>query len=202
MRVLLASFLVLAGCTHAHANHPDTVTSVSEFDRVMVAGPFDVTIEVAPEAKIVFEGGDDAVEHVLLSVKNGALWIHDTGSRSSMVHVRVTTPNLRSASLAGSGDVRISGVETDAFALSVAGSGDIVASGNANTLTVKIAGSGSVDASALKTQSTDVHIAGSGDARVQATKTVKGGVTGSGDVEVSGGAKCSVRVSGSGDVSC
>jgi hypothetical protein len=92
-------------------------------------------------------------------------------------------------------------VQVGSFALSIAGSGDVVVSGTADEARFGIAGSGDIDARNLGAKKVGVSISGSGDAHVNATETLDAKVAGSGDVTYSGHPHdVSRRVSGSGSV--
>ncbi|UXH78981.1 head GIN domain-containing protein [Roseateles amylovorans] len=104
------------------------------------------------------------------------------------------------ASIAGSGDIRINGLDAERVGLRVSGSGDIVASGKANSLSVSVAGSGDVRARGLVVDEAKVSIAGSGDVSVQAAKRLNVSIAGSGDVGYMGNPEISMSNAGSGRV--
>ena len=150
-------------------------------------------------------------------------WFGGWSSSKGKAHFTVTVPQLRGATIAGSGDIRVDRVQGPSFEGTVAGSGGIsLAQIEVQTLKLAIAGSGGVKAGAGRAQSAEYDIAGSGDLdlgarRCPATegidrrvrrraRTVDGtadvSIMGSGDVEIGGGAKCNVSKMGSGDVRC
>jgi hypothetical protein len=86
--------------------------------------------------------------------------------------------------------------------LSIAGSGEIMAAGQAQRASYEIAGSGDMDASRLNAVEAEAEIAGSGDIKAHATGTARASIAGSGDIAISGGARCSSSKNGSGSIRC
>jgi hypothetical protein len=104
-------------------------------------------------------------------------------------------------SISGSSDAALKQLDTERLSISIAGSGDVKASGRAARLEVSIAGSGDVRARELLAADVSVSIAGSGDASVTAQRTLSVAIAGSGDVEYGGGATLAKRsIAGSGSV--
>lgn len=95
-------------------------------------------------------------------------------------------PSLKSAELAGSGDMKVDSMTTASTKLSIAGAGNIgVASVETASLNTSIAGSGNV-IMAGSAESAKISIAGSGDinAKDLNADSAKISVVGSGDVEL------------------
>ena len=205
---------------------------VGNFEEIEVAGPYNVTVRTGTGPTVSARGAEKLLEHMIVEVKDGKLRIHprrEKGWFRTDVHFRgtvdlaVTVPQLREATIAGSGDIKIDQVRGDRFdgavagsgglevgtlevqtlKLAIAGSGDVrAASGRAQNASFDIAGSGDIDAKGIQSQTADVSIAGSGSVAAHATGTADVSIMGSGDVEVTGGAKCTVSKAGSGDVRC
>ena len=202
---------------------------IGAFDRIEVAGPYDVKVatggspgasatggeKLLDETEVVVEGN---VLKIRAKKKNGIRW--NWGKRGK-AEFTVTTAMLRGAGIAGSGGIAVDKVDGDfkgdvagsgnlqlasvnggAVSLEIAGSGKISAAGKARSTSIEIAGSGDVDASALAASTADVSIAGSGNVRANASDTADVSIAGSGNVNISGGAKCSVDKAGSGNVTC
>lgn len=205
---------------------------VGNFEEIQVAGPYTVTVRTGAGPTVTARGSQKMIEHMVVEVKDGKLLIHPERQKGwfrtnwsfrGKVDLAVTVPQLRSADIAGSGDIRIDRVKGDRFdgavagsgglevgtlevqtlKLAIAGSGDVkAASGKAQTASYDIAGSGDIDARGVQSQTADVSIAGSGSVAAHASATADVSIMGSGDVEVTGGAKCNVSKAGSGDVRC
>ncbi len=208
----------------------DRTYQVTAFDRVSVAGPYEVTVTTGGHPGVVAHGGEAVLAETEIVVENGKLTIGPKNKKDrrwnwgkdGKVRVDVTTTALRGAAIAGSGTMRIDRVAGGDFEGAVAGSGDlgigqmdagkvgvaiagsgnVRAAGKARALDVNIAGSGDVDFSGLEAVAADVSIAGSGNVRARATGSAAVSIMGSGDVEITGGAKCAVSKQGSGNVRC
>lgn len=206
---------------------------VRDFDGVALMGPDNVKIVQGKEFAVTGTGPADILADINVRVENGTLKIgHDKdgdwGFRWSGKHddkaaqFTVTMPELRKATLAGSGDMVADTTATDNFSGSIAGSGNLtiakVAANDADfnvagsgNLDVKgasakakysVAGSGDVDASGLQAGDVDVSIAGSGNVRAHASGKASVSIVGSGDVEIAGSKDCTVSKIGSGNVNC
>lgn len=206
----------------------DRSFQVAAFDRIEVAGPYDVKIATGGATSVQAKGGSALLDETEVVVKDGKLIIapkKHQGIRWSWHNGKavftVSTAALKAAGIAGSGNIEIDKVAGDfdgdvagsgdlkvgafsggAVSLSIAGSGGIRAAGTADSIDLSIAGSGDIDAEKLTAKTADVSIAGSGGVRANASDTAKVSIMGSGDVDIGGGAKCSVSKAGSGDVNC
>jgi hypothetical protein len=202
---------------------------VGQFNKIDLAGAYDVTVHTGPAPSVHARGGQNVLDRLVVEVDGDELKIHPKqhfgfhwGS-SGHVQLTITVPQLQAATLAGSGGINIDRVQGDNFEgtvagsgglsvgslavqslkLSIAGSGDAKAgAGTAQTASYDIAGSGGVDAGGVQTQQLKVSIAGSGSVKAHSSGTADVSIMGSGDVDVAGGAKCSVTKAGSGSVRC
>ena len=230
----VAAATMVAGCGSAHSDDGGPTVQrnyeVGNFDRIELAGAYDVTVKTGSAPSVHASGNEKAMERLVVEVKNGILTIYPKkrngfswSSGGGHVELQVTVPSLRGAELAGSGDLRIDSVAGDQFAGGIAGSGnltvdrlqvaelkiDIAGSGSAKasdgrvkTAEYDIAGSGGIDAAGVAAETASVSIAGSGDVMANASNSANVSIMGSGNVEVKGGAKCTVSKAGSGDVRC
>ena len=238
MRHLFAIALVgaaTASCGTARSEEPGPMVSrnfqVGNFTEVEVAGPLDVDIKTGGNPGVSARGNENLIEKLEVEVKGDTLVIRPKkegrwfGSRTirGKGALTITVPMIRSATLAGAGDMTINAVRGDDFEGQIAGSGDLrvdsievsrlklgiagsggvtARGGKAQRAEYNIAGSGDVDAAGLAIEDLEISIAGAGGIRANATRTADVSIMGSGDVEVTGGAKCSVSKAGSGDVRC
>lgn len=232
----LAAVTLLAGACHFGAEAEDRdagpeVTrnyQVGAFDRLSVAGPYEVHVVTGGQVGVTAKGGENLLAETDVIVEDGTLkiqpkkhhgirWNWHNGKAvftvnaaalhgaaiagSGGVHVDKVAGDFE-GEVAGSGDLRVAQIAGGKIKLDVAGSGDVEAAGKADSIDISIAGSGDIDAGKLASRMADVSIAGSGNVRAHATETASVSIMGSGDVEISGGAKCKVNKAGSGDVRC
>jgi hypothetical protein len=168
------------------------------------------------------------IEHLVVEVRNGKLLVHSERQRGffhfgswhgrGTVAVTVTVPQLRGATIAGSGDIRLA-LEAQRISLAVDGSGDtelsvtadtvtadnhgsgeIAISGETRELDVNLSGSGDFNGFELEAQNARVGVNGSGDANVYVTGELTGSTNGSGDITYDGNPQnVSISENGSGD---
>ena len=203
---------------------------VGGFERIEVAGPYEVEVRTGSAPSVHASGPQKEVERLVVEVRGDRLLIHSRKQRGMFswggshdgVRIAVTVPQLRGATIAGSGDIKVdraagpsfkgeiagsgslqlAAVEAESVELAIAGSGDIRAAGKARSVRYEIAGSGDIEAAGLVAETAKVSIAGSGNVTAHATANADVETVGSGDVAVTGGAKCNVSKHGSGDVRC
>lgn len=231
--IIAAAAAGSAGCGHAQADAGPTISrsyAVGQFDRIEVAGPYDVTVATgqAPSARAT--GSEKVIERLVVEVEDGALKIHprktngfrmgwsNDGSAKIAVTAqmldgaaiagsggiaidRIAGPSFQ-ASVAGSGDLKVAEVDVQSLKMAIGGSGAIEAAGRTREANYSIGGSGDIRAGKLASETAKVSIAGSGNVAGQATGTAKVSIAGSGNVKLTGGARCEISKAGSGNVSC
>lgn len=235
--ITVAAVALAASACHMGANAEDrdpgsNVTrnyQLGAFDRIEVAGPYEVKVTTGGAPGASATGGDKLLDETEVVVegnvlkikpkrKNGVRW--GWGKRGK-AEFTVTTAMLHGAGIAGSGgiavdkvdgdfkgevagsgDLRLAAVNGGAVELDIAGSGKITAAGKAQSTKIGIAGSGDVQAGGLAARTAEVSIAGSGNVQANASDSAKVDIAGSGNVSVTGGAKCEVSKAGSGNVTC
>jgi len=231
-----AAALAASACHFgANAEERDPGSSVSRtyqvgaFDKIEVAGPYDVNVATGGAPSANATGGDKLLDETEVVVEDGTLKIRakkNNGMRwnwgkKGKAQFTVTTAMLHNAGIAGSGritvdkidgdfkgdvagsgDLRLAAVNGGTVELSIAGSGKITAAGKSAATKIDIAGSGDVDTGGLAAKTAEVSIAGSGNVQAQASDSANVEIAGSGNVKVTGGAKCSVSKAGVGNVTC
>lgn len=235
----LVSMIALAACsaTNAQENEESGGPAVQRtyaltgFDAVGSGGSQDVIVTVGGQHSVRAEGDADVLDRLDIKVEDGTLkighkkgsdWSFGWGKDRPRTRIFVTMPAIRSAAVAGSGDMKIDRVQGDSFKASVAGSGDIEiaqmqvgeakfsiagsgdikAAGTAERSSASIAGSGDIDIGGVQVRTASASIAGSGDIRIHASETADISIVGSGNVDVAGSARCTVSKRGSGEVRC
>ncbi len=232
----VAAAALLAGACHvgADAEERDAGPEVSRtyqvgaFDKIAVAGPYEVTVVTGGQPGVSAKGGQNLLEETEVVVEDGTLkikpkkrkgirfnWrngkavftvnaaaIHGAAiAGSGGIHVDKVAGDF-DGDVAGSGDLRIGAVAGGKVKLAIAGSGDVEVSGKADSVELSIAGSGDIRTAGLATRTADISIAGSGNVEANASESADVSIMGSGDVRVQGGAKCTVSKAGSGNVVC
>jgi hypothetical protein len=195
--------------------------ALTTFDRIEIAGAFDVDVRVGGSPRAVVTGDDNLVPLVETEVRGRTLHVRSTRNLrpSAGLRVEVTAPALDALAVSGSAAVSASGVRSPAFRASVAGSGELVADGafgeltcsvsgsgelvlrgSAETVDASVSGSGEVDLLSTPARSVVVTVSGSGNAGVHATERLEARISGSGDVRYRGTPAVESTVSGSGSI--
>lgn len=184
--------------------------SIGEYDAVALAGWFDVELVNGKEGQLTLKGEENLLEYIKTEVKDGKLVIKKekgvnlkSSNWNSGIVITVPVEEIESVSLSGSGDiVSKTTLKSDNFKTSVAGSGDVSLSIEANALKAALSGSGDIDL-AGKAKTFEVSVAGSGDVKAFDLEAdyVNARVSGSADIKVTANEEIKARVSGSGDIS-
>lgn len=180
--------------------------AVSGFDKVVLSGIGELSIEQAGAESLTIEAEDNILPLLESTVSGGTLMLGVKDNTSIQttkpIQYRLTVKNLRALTVSGAGRASMPMLSTDTLALRVSGSGGVNLSGlTATSLTVGISGSGGVtlDGQVL---SQDVTLTGSGTyaARDLASGAATVTVSGSGNATVSVQSTLDARISGSGSV--
>lgn len=220
MRKLIMLALVFAIIPSANAQwkkvkgNGNVVTierSTDDYDKIAVAGWFDVELVSGTEGQLTIRGEENLLEYIktevkddklVIKVKNGinlrpSSWGNDGG-----IKVTVPVEEVESVSLSGSGDIVSSTVlKANNFSTRVSGSGDISLEVEAQTVEATLSGSGDINLSG-NTGDFEVRVSGSGDVKAYelSANNVEASISGSADVKVTANEKLVARVSGSGDI--
>jgi len=201
--------------------------TTSEYESVSVAGSFHVTLVKGNEGKISIKAEENIIAHIIVETKNGDLQIRtEKGynlqpSKGKKIEITVPVEEVEKVNLAGSGDiVGDFTLKASNFKTSVAGSGDIKLTIDAQTITANVAGSGDIElkgktdnfngsvsgsgdikAFDLLAQKSKVAVSGSGNIRTSCSEFIEAYVAGSGDIEYKGKpTKIDTKVAGSGKI--
>ena len=180
--------------------------TVSDYDKIGVAGSFDVKLLKGEEGEITIKADKNLMEYIITEVKNGNLKIKTKKGYSirSNKTIIITVPfeTINAVSLAGSGDIysedvidssnlklSLAGsgnlnlnVSTKNLTSKIAGSGNMTLNGDSNEFTCSIAGSGNINGYDLKATVVTVKIAGSGNVKVHAINAIFAKAAGSGNI--------------------
>lgn len=185
---------------------PATETrDVAAFDGVELAGGNNVVIDVGGTQSVVVRADDNLLDHVTTKVQAGTLVIGNTpGSLTTKapMSVVVTVPTLNKVTLAGGGNIVVTGVRTERLTVSLTGSGNLTGRGTAGSLSVTLSGSGNAWFTSLVADNVDAVLSGSGNIFVNASKSLDASVPGSGTVVYTGHPQDVTKsVTGSGTIS-
>lgn len=209
-------------CLKGEGDVETRALDVARLEGVRVGGNSRVFIRKGAPQRVEVKGQPNVLNELATEVRNG-VWeiVFNRCLRDhEPVQVYITTPELKSASVGGSGYVELEDVfESDEFDASVSGSGDIklrlatnrlnsrisgsgtiTAAGVAARHDVSISGSGSNNSFDLTSREADVDISGSGKAEVNVEEWLDVDISGSGRVYHQGSPSVNADVSGSGKV--
>lgn len=199
------------------------------FTGVALKSSDDVDVRTGPNFSVQAEGDPSVLDQLDIRLDGKTLNVGRTSrvvvgvswEKGSPAKIHIVMPQLREATVAGSGTMRVDRAEgkfdgvvagsgdldiakvaADAASLSIAGSGNITLAGRADKLDVSVAGSGDVRGQRFTADSADISIAGSGSVRTNVPGKASVSILGSGDVELRGGAKCEISKVGSGEAKC
>lgn len=201
--------------------------SVTGFDRIAIAGAFEVELRQGSSEGVELSGDDNLLALVETRLEGSGSRTLKIGPKpdvdlapSRPIRVRIDLKQLTaidmggsstlaasglrvgklSVAMGGSGSMKLAALDAERLALSLGGSGRAQADGHAKSVSLNIGGSGQVACAALAVDEVSVNIAGSGSAEVQANQRLSISIAGSGRVRHTGTAVPTVSIVGSGDV--
>ncbi len=230
MRIMPVTMLLLVvgACNGGAGAAPAPVersVALRDFTAVELTGPDRVDIRRGANFAVRLSGDPKVIERIELRRDGDTLRIGRKPGNSwewsrKGVTVHVTMPDLKRATLTGSGDLAVdraydlvalltgSGDLTigqlrgHAADLTLTGSGTIAAAGAVDRLALSVGGSGNIDAAQVKATEARVRVTGSGDVSADVTGPAQVSLTGSGSATLGKGARCTVRKTGSGEARC
>ena len=199
------SSVMAGGAVAPSGNTVSEEMSLSNFDKIVVNGSFEVTYETGNAAGAVVTGSDNLVPLVNVEVNGNTLSIgfkRGTSVSRNDVEVHVVAPSVTgyelngsgdlsvntvegkfvTTKLAGSGDVYCDGVDAASVVARLLGSGDINLGGKSASATFEVSTSGCIDAEELVADGVFATVSGSGDINCHALKTLEATINGSGEI--------------------
>jgi len=195
---------------------------VDRFDSIKLEGQGNVIINKGEVQSLVIRADDNIIPHIETIVRNKKLIIsHDKKNlRPTTLKLVITTNALKSASIAGSGEIKgnshfvsenfyaeISGsgridldLESTRLESVISGSGSIYLSGLTDHHRTMITGSGKISAFDMHAKSASVSITGSGNCLLTASDQLSARISGSGDTLYRGYPRIDKTITGSGNV--
>lgn len=205
--------------------------SVTDFDRIQIDGPYQVTLTTGRASMAKASGSREAIDRLSVEVQGKTLRVRPNPSawggypgrpQAGGVTIVLSTQNVRAIivngagiltadkikamrldiALVGSGRVTVSGVEADSLNATLLGAGTIVLGGAAKTFRAEIRGSGSLAAEALTANDAKIVSDTAGTIALGKVRSADVVANASGDVEIAGSPACTVKQIGSGTVRC
>ncbi len=102
------------------------------------------------------------------------------------VHYTITMKTIESASVSGSGNMNIIGLDSDLVKFDLPGTGSITAKGNVKTLNVSLPGAGDIDCDGLKADNVVADLNGFGNITVRAGHNLNAEINGVGSINYYG----------------
>jgi putative autotransporter adhesin-like protein len=221
---------ILALLAAAPAVAAERRLAVTDFDRVQVEGPYQVTLLTGLSSGARVEGSAEALDRISVGVQGNTLrvrpnrsaWGGYPGDTAGPVKVALTTRDLRTATVVGSGsldidrarglrvDLSVSGsgrlavanVDADNLVVGLLGSGRITLAGHAKQLKATIRGSGDLAGAGLRADDAVILADTAGAVTVAVARTASVTALGPGDVDILGDATCTIDARGAGRILC
>ena len=223
MTRFLALLLLALATPAAAAPRNFTVTS---FDRIRMEAPFDVTLVTNKPPSARAEGPVALLDSIDLRVEGRTLILRQRSGSSGAgnggpMKISLSTPDLRTATLLGSGrlvidrmramtvtlglagpgQLRISDIRADRVDLLAAGSGTIDLAGTVKKASLGVGGAIVLDAAALNADELVIQAAGSTEVRASARRTADIVAGGGATVALQSLVTCTRKVTGAASVS-
>lgn len=221
---LVAAALLAAPAAAAERSYP-----VTDFDRIQVEGPFEVTLATGRSSHVHATGSADALDRVSIEVEGRLLRIRanvsawGTASQSpDPIRIEASTQDLAKATVLGSGSLAIDkarglrvdlalggngrmsvgAVDVDNLIVDLLGSGRITLAGHAKQMHASVKGSGELIATGLAADDLQLGADTAGTVALGSARSAKIVATGPGDVTIGGTPACTVDNKGAGRVRC
>lgn len=230
IRHLLVSLALLVPAVPVAA--AERVESITSFDRIRADGAYQVEVVTGRGASARLSGSREALDRVTVSVQGTSLSIRTnrtgwTGGwpgedKTGPVTIRLTTGELRAASISGSGSIaidrvrgpriqlgvegsgqlKVARVEADRIDMTLLGSGAIAIAGTAKAANAIVRGSASIDGAMFVANDLSVNSESAGRVELGARTSATVRSAGAGEVRIAGAPACTVTATGSGQVYC
>lgn len=217
-------------CLAAPAFAGERRYTVTDFDRIVVEGPYEVVLKTgkAPSARAT--GSEEALDRVSIEVQgrtlkvraNRSAWGGYPGEQKGSAAIELSTHGLRGATvtgsggldidkakamrfdlaLAGSGRISLGAVDADNLVVSLVGAGSVKLAGKVKSLRLSVQGSGGLDGSGLVAEDARIIAETSGTIELNVKRIANISAAGSGDTMIVGTPACTVTALGSGRVLC
>jgi hypothetical protein len=197
--------LVLLGC--GGGDRITQTREVAPFDRLDIEDGVDVKVVPGDAREVRVYAGEDVIDRVHTESSDGVLHV-DIRDRGIVIgddplgdaRVEVSASALRSVSIGGTSDVKLTDVDVEELELDVEGAGDIDASGTVDRLSATIEGAGNANLSHLAVRTAVVVVEGAGDADLNVSDSLDVTIEGAADVTYRGDPQIRSDIEGAGDL--
>jgi hypothetical protein len=150
--------------------------------RLAMEIPVELTFTRGDKAGMEVTGPKRLVDN--LTWENGHLGLKNGSGSASGIRVRITAPEINGLDLEAPGNVTLTDLDQDKFALRSEGAIDLDATGKVRQLSITSLGAGSIDVGQVQAEDAIVRIDGVGDVTVGASNLVDVQINGAGNVTV------------------
>jgi len=231
--LLVLVLLGLAGCsiatsvTRGSGNVITESRSVSNFQKVDLAGIGELNITIGDTESLTIEADDNLMPLIKTSVENGTLSIGLDTARGTIglnptkpIRYTLQAKTLDSLVVSGAGNVNLPSVTSDTFEIrttgagnitipqlmattltvAITGAGNMTLGGEVQTQDIRLSGLGNYSAGDLKSTNATVTISGAGNATVWASDSLDARLSGAGSVSYYGSPQVTQSISGVGAI--
>lgn len=224
------ALLALAAAVAAPAAAAERRFTVTDFDRIVVEGPYSVRLETGRPPSAAATGSAQALDAISIEVhgrtlrirRNRSAWSAAPAAARGPVTIALSAHDIRAASVGGAGQLelgRVGGlrldlslqgngrlaaahVAADTLVVAAIGAGRIELGGSAGELRASIHGWTELDGSALIAQGVTLITDTAGRVALTAARQASVTASGIGEVEIGGTPACTVRGASAGQVRC
>lgn len=204
--------------------------SVTDFDRIVVEGPYVVRLVSGRPTAASASGPQDAIDRTSIDVsgqtlrirRNSSYWGGTPGAQQGVLTVTLSTRTLRSVRLIGparfevdgvrgqrielvvegGGRLRATNIAADTLELGLRGGGRLELAGRAGVLRADLQGTGDVDGAGLTADNATIMTTTMGNVSLSARTSATVTANGIGEVVIAGRPACTVRGQGAAQVRC
>ena len=186
-----------------------TITrTTSEYDKIIIAGSFDLKLVSGTEGTITLEGDENLLEYIKTDVRNGSLNIAFDKTTNiqynykSSIEISIPIEQIDELVFSGSGNVNATEIiVSDNFKSTITGSGNVSFVTSAKILKITKAGSGNLT---IKGKATQLEVSASGSGNINlfdlTTQNAVASQTGSGNINLNCIEKLDATTAGSGSI--
>ena len=192
------------GKTNEPARVAKESRNVSGFGEVELRGVGNLSIEQTGSESLTIEAEEDVIPKLTTRVVDNRLII---GAKpNTIIHTtepinyKLTVEDLRSLEVLGSANVEAENISTHRLAVTISGTGNVKAGGEADEQEIGILGSSTYRAEDLESREVKINVAGAGSALVNVREELEAEISGVGSVEYIGDPTVKQDVIGAGQV--